>query len=110
LGSLVSVPNGQPRKCSQKSGHGFTRIENSLGAMEAVAFPSGVGSTVVTSRLRSSSRVRNEIEPESLVGGAGGRNLLCNSSVRGVWPRLGYRIRLQPLKSWREIITLRTPQ
>jgi hypothetical protein len=50
LGSLVPVPYGQPRKCSQESGGCVTRIESSLGAMEALAFSSRVGSTVVTSR------------------------------------------------------------
>ena len=41
--------------------------------------------------------------PESLVDRASGRNLPRSSSVRGVWPRLGYRIRIPSLMSWRTI-------
>jgi hypothetical protein len=37
--------------------------------------------------------------PESLVDRASGRNLPRSSSVRGVWPRLGYRIRIPLLMS-----------
>jgi hypothetical protein len=59
------------------------------------------------SRLHSSSRLRNEIEAENLVGRAGRRSLHRGSPVCSDWPGLVYRIRVPALMSWRKIaITL----
>jgi hypothetical protein len=53
--------------------------------------------TVVTSPLHLSSRLRNEIEAENLVGRVCRRYLLRGCPVRAVWTGLGYRIRIPPL-------------
>jgi hypothetical protein len=49
LGCLVPAPDGKPRKRSYESACCVARLESPLGRLEAMAFWSRVGSTVVTS-------------------------------------------------------------